>query len=55
MSDTDLLQAPLGVSTLAAKASAPSREAEFDVDLFVIGGGQEASALRALRRDTAPK
>jgi hypothetical protein len=38
LSDTDLLQDPLGVSTSAAKASAPS-EAEFDVGLFVIGGG----------------
>lgn len=47
MSDTDLLQAPLGVSTSAAKPSAPSREAEFDVDLFVIGGG--SGGIRAAR------
>src|SRR6266581_5361118 len=47
LSDTDLLQDPLGVSTSAAKASAPSREAEFDVDLFVIGGG--SGGIRAAR------
>jgi glutathione reductase (NADPH) len=35
------------VSTSAAKASAPSREAEFDVDLFVIGGG--SGGFRAAR------
>ena len=47
LSDTDLLQDPLGVSTSAAKSSAPSREAEFDVDLFVIGGG--SGGIRAAR------
>src|SRR5947208_12916569 len=47
LSDTDLLQDALGVSTPAAKASAPSREAEFDVDLFVIGGG--SGGIRAAR------
>ncbi len=47
LSDTDLLLDPLGVSTSAAKASAPSREAEFDVDLFVIGGG--SGGIRAAR------
>ena len=35
------------MSTSAAKASAPSREAEFDVDLFVIGGG--SGGIRAAR------
>ena len=35
------------MSTPAAKASAPSREAEFDVDLFVIGGG--SGGIRAAR------
>src|SRR5438046_9802345 len=47
LSDTDLLQDPLGVSTSAAKASATSGEAEFDVDLFVIGGG--SGGIRAAR------
>ena len=36
-----------GVSTSAAKGSASSREAEFDVDLFVIGGG--SGGIRAAR------
>lgn len=35
------------MSTSAAKPSAPSREAEFDVDLFVIGGG--SGGIRAAR------
>ena len=39
LSDTDALQGPPGVSRPAAEASAPSREAEFEVDLFVIGDG----------------
>ena len=47
LSDTDLLQAPLSVSTSATKASATSGEAEFDVDLFVIGGG--SGGIRAAR------
>src|SRR2546429_736160 len=47
LSDTDLLQDPLGVSTSAAKASAPSREAEFDVDLVVIRRG--SGGIRAPR------
>ena len=47
LSNTDLLQDLLGASTSAAKASAPSREAEFEVDLFVIGGGP--GGIRAAR------
>ena len=47
LSDADLLQDLLGVSTSAAKASATSREAEFEVDLFVIGGG--SGGIRAAR------
>src|SRR5205814_2403313 len=47
LSDTDALRHPLGVSTSAAKASATSREAEFEVDLFVIGGG--SGGIRAAR------
>ena len=39
LSDTDALQELPGVSRPAAKVSPPSPEAEFDVDLFVIGGG----------------
>src|SRR5438876_4436713 len=47
LSDTDALQGPPGLSRPAAEASAPSREAEFDVDLFVIGGG--SGGVRAAR------
>ena len=47
LSDTDALQGPPGVSRSAAEASAPSGEAEFDVDLFVIGGG--SGGVRAAR------
>src|SRR3954453_1089205 len=47
VSDTELLQGAPGVPTSAAKASAPSREAEFDVDLFVVGGG--SGGIRAAR------
>ena len=47
LSDTDLIEGPSGASTPAATASAPSREAEFDVDLFVIGGG--SGGIRAAR------
>jgi glutathione reductase (NADPH) len=47
LSDTNALQGPPGVSRPAAEASAPSREAEFDVDLFVIGGG--SGGVRAAR------
>jgi hypothetical protein len=47
LSDTDLLQDPLSVSTSPAKASSRSREAEFDVNLFVIGGG--SGGIRAAR------
>src|SRR3954447_21996785 len=47
LSDTELLQGAPGVPTSGAKASAPSREAEFDVDLFVIGGG--SGGIRAAR------
>ena len=47
LSDTDLLKDPLGLSTSAGKASAPSREPQFDVDLFVIGGG--SGGIRAAR------
>jgi hypothetical protein len=39
LSETDLVQAASGVATPAATASALSCEREFDVDLFVIGGG----------------
>jgi glutathione reductase (NADPH) len=47
LSDTNLLQYPQGVTTSAAKSSTPSHEAEFDVDLFVIGGG--SGGIRAAR------
>src|SRR3954454_23558622 len=47
LSDTELLQDRLDVPTSVAKPSAPSREAEFDVDLFVIGGG--SGGIRAAR------
>src|SRR3954451_19117150 len=47
VSDTELLQGTPGVPISAAKASAPSHEAEFDVDLFVIGGG--SGGVRAAR------
>jgi glutathione reductase (NADPH) len=47
LTDTDLKQDSLGVLISAAKASVPSREAEFDVDLFVIGGG--SGGIRAAR------
>ncbi len=47
LSDTDALQGPPGVSRPAAEASAPFPEAEFDVDLFVIGGG--SGGVRAAR------
>src|SRR3954464_7918391 len=47
LSDTDLMLDALGVSTSAAKTSAASRDAEFDVDLFVIGGG--SGGIRAAR------
>src|SRR4051794_2013300 len=47
LSDTDLVFNHLGVSTSPAKASAPCRDAEFDVDLFVIGGG--SGGIRAAR------
>src|SRR3954451_16977126 len=47
LSDTELLQGSIAVPTSVAKASAPSREAESDVDLFVIGGG--SGGIRAAR------
>ncbi len=47
LSDSNALQGPPGVSRPAAEASARSREAEFDVDLFVIGGG--SGGVRAAR------
>ena len=47
LSDRDALQGPPGESRPAAEDSAPSREAEFDVDLFVIGGG--SGGVRAAR------
>ncbi len=47
LSNTDLLQGRPGVSPSVTAASAPCREAEFDVDLFVIGGG--SGGVRAAR------
>ena len=47
LSNTSALQGPPGVSRSAAEASALSREPEFDVDLFVIGGG--SGGIRAAR------
>lgn len=47
MSDTDIVQESPGVSKPTAEVSAPSSEAEFDIDLFVIGGG--SGGIRAAR------
>ena len=47
LSDTDALQEPRGVSRPAAEITAPSPEAEFDLDLFVIGG--RSGGVRAAR------
>jgi glutathione reductase (NADPH) len=47
LDDTDFAQAPSDGSTLAAMASALSPEPDFDVDLFVIGGG--SGGVRAAR------
>src|SRR6478735_5071888 len=47
LSDTEAFQEPPGVSRQAAEVSEPSREAESDVDLFVIGGG--SGGVRAAR------
>src|SRR3982751_3743654 len=46
-SDTDALQQPPGASRPSAEVSAPAPEAEYDVDLFVIGGG--SGGIRAAR------
>lgn len=47
LSDKSGLQGLPGVSRVEGEASAPSHEAEFDVDLFVIGGG--SGGVRAAR------
>src|SRR4051794_25514818 len=47
LSDTDKFQESPGVSRSAAEVSAPAPEAEYDVDLFVIGGG--SGGIRAAR------
>ncbi|SDJ36347.1 NADPH-glutathione reductase [Bradyrhizobium sp. Rc2d] len=47
LSDTNALQGLPGALRPAAEASATSRETEFDVDLFVIGGG--SGGVRAAR------
>src|SRR4051794_11733993 len=46
LSDTEAFQESPGVSRQATEVSEPSREAEFDVDLFVIGGG--SGGIRAV-------
>ncbi|MDQ8727544.1 glutathione-disulfide reductase [Bradyrhizobium sp. LHD-71] len=47
LSNTDVLQGPHDVPPTGTEASALSREADFDVDLFVIGGG--SGGVRAAR------
>src|SRR3954463_15444061 len=47
LSDTDKFQESPGVSRSDAEVSAPAPEAEYDVDLFVIGGG--SGGIRAAR------
>jgi glutathione reductase (NADPH) len=47
LSDTKALQGNPGLLRPAAEASPPSHEAEYDVDLFVIGGG--SGGVRAAR------
>src|SRR5436305_309813 len=54
LSEADALREP-GVSRSAAKVSAPSPEAEFDVDLFVIGGGSGGVRAARRRRDAPPR
>lgn len=47
LSDMDLVKAPSNISTPTAMASVLPNDAEFDVDLFVIGGG--SGGVRAAR------